>query len=536
MAQKRIQYQDDFLSEENINNNISILWGKALPILLHRKYLYERFTRENDTSDVIVALEQYISIIASGYFGGKEPQYKVQKVNETQKGILKKIFNKIFGEKNNSDEFQAIVDYITKYNDNGSFFYDVVLDFIVTGACYGLVYENKDNEEVYAHTSSLNSVAIWNYDTPSQKIGLLRAWFENTASGGIETHLEIITSTYKKEFVDGIEKKSITESVEYEFKEVENSKKEVLWNDVPIFAVESPTGLCFFENQIKLIQKHEQVIKNNANTFEYNDNAKLKITGFTPENDALIPVTDKNGEPEVDENGKPIMIQNPDRVKEDNAILNASVFYTPDNSGDIDWVIKNINDTASENHKKTSLDEALMTCGVPNVTDQGFTNADNAAALEKKFFPLEQFLQQPHHLFKKELLRMWEMIINRINLKRNTEYDFRDIEVILNRNLPQNNQEIIDIWLKLRGLLSDKTIIEHLPYDLDAESELAEMDIQNQENIEKNIQNMAKMGQDVSNVALNTTKDNPNKKFEQDDEVKKDNIKQSDTITKKEEK
>ena len=30
---------------------------------------------------------------------------------------------------------------------------------------------------------------------------------------------------------------------------------------------------------------------------------------------------------------------------------------------------------------------ALMISGVPNVTDQGFTNADNAAALEKEVFP-----------------------------------------------------------------------------------------------------------------------------------------------------
>ena len=534
MAQKRIQYQDDFLSENNINNNINSLWGKALPILLHRKYLYERFTRENDKSDVIVALEQYISIIATGYFGGKEPQYKVQKVNETQKGILKKIFKKIFGEKNNSEEFQAIIDYITKYNDNGSFFYDVVLDFITTGACYGLLYERKkDNEIVYAHTSSLNSVAIWNYETPSQKIGLLRAWFENTKQGGIETHLEIITKNYKKQFVDGIEKKVITDSAKYEFKEVKDSKKNVLWDDVPIFAVENPTGLCFFENVIPLIKKHEQIIRNNANTFQYNDDAKLKITGFTPENDALIQVTEE-GQPKVDDNGNPVMTQNPARVQEDSAILNAKVFYTPGKDGDIDWLIKNINDTASENHKKTCLDMALMTSGVPNVTDQGFTNADNASALEKKFFPLEQFLQQPHHLFKKELLRMWEMITNRINLKRGTNFDFRDIEVILNRNLPQNNQEIIDTWLKLRGLLSDKTVIEHLPYDLDAESELAEVDTQNEANIEKNIQNTKKMGQDVSNVAVNTKQDNPNKKFEQEDEVKKENIKQSDTITKQE--
>ena len=77
------------------------------------------------------------------------------------------------------------------------------------------------------------------------------------------------------------------------------------------------------------------------------------------------------------------------------------------------------------------------------------------------------------------------MITDRINIKKNTDYDFRDIEIILTRNLPTNNQEIIQNWLGLRGLLSDKTIIEHLPFDLDSESELEEIKNQNEENIEE---------------------------------------------------
>lgn len=493
---EKIQYSEEFLNEKNIAKNINVLWGKALPILLHRKYLNDRYTRKNDESDVVVALEFYISTIASGYFGGKEPQYNVKRINNTQKGILTKVFNKIFGEKNNSDEFQTIIDYITKYNDNGSFFYDCVKDYINTGACYGLVYENKDNEVVYAHTSSLTSVAIWNYETPSQKIGLLRCWYENTNEGGIKTHLELITKNYKKHYVDGREKKSISKNSKFEFKEVEKDKKTVLWNDLPVFAVENPDGLALFENVITLIKKHEQVIRNNANTFQYNDDAKLKITGFTPDNEALIEQKDENGNTITDSNGNPVMIKNPARVAEDDAILNAKVFYTPDNTGDIGWVIKDINDTASENHKKTCIDMALMISCVPNVTDQGFTDADNSSALEKKFFPLDQVLQQADKLFKKELLRMWELITDRINLKKSTTYDFRDIEIILTRNLPTNAQEIVDNWLKLRGLLSDKTVIEHLPYDLDSESELAELDVQNETNMEKNIMNMKKIGND----------------------------------------
>lgn len=45
-----------------------------------------------------------------------------------------------------------------------------------------------------------------------------------------------------------------------------------------------------------LINKNEKVIENNANIFDYNDNAKLKVTGFSPINDPLIPLLNDKGE------------------------------------------------------------------------------------------------------------------------------------------------------------------------------------------------------------------------------------------------
>ena len=487
-----LQYQDEFISEEQIDNNINLLWGALIPILEQRKYLYERYTRKLENTELKVPLEYYISNIASGYFGGKEPQFKVKQQNQTKQTIIEKLFNKTYDEKNASEDYQTLIDYITSYNDNGSFFYDVVKDYINTGGGYGLLYENKDNEIVYAWTPSINTCAIWNYDTPSQKIGLIRYWFENVQDG-IQIHLELITKNYRRHYVNNtIQSIVFDKGGKQDF--VPRDDDLVLWDDLPCFAVENPDLMALFENVITLIQKYEQVCKNNANTFQYNDEAKLKVTGFTPQNELLIEQKDKDGNVVTDSNGEPIMILNPARQKEDKAILDAPVFYTPDNSGDINWIIKNVNDTATENHKKTMLDMALMIAGVPNVTDQGFTNADNSSALEKKFFPLDQVLQQADKLFKKEYLRLWEMITNRINLKKGTTYDFRDIEVILNRNLPSNNSEIIKDWLGLRGLVSDKTVIDHLPYDLDSESELLAMDEQNAENMQKNLENMRQLG------------------------------------------
>ena len=112
---------------------------------------------------------------------------------------------------------------------------------------------------------------------------------------------------------------------------------------------------------------------------------------------------------------------------------------------------------------------------------------------------------------------------------------FRSIKINLQRNLPTDKGTETDRALKLRGLLSDASVIDMLPDDLDAISELEKINKQNQENIEENIENISKIGQDVSNIELNTKQDNHNKKIEQDDETKKENVKQSDTVTKGEE-
>lgn len=60
-----------------------------------------------------------------------------------------------------------------------------------------------------------------------------------------------------------------------------------------------------------------------------------------------------------------------------------------------------------------------MISGVPNITDLGFTTADNASALDRKFFALEQMITNADRQFRKAILRRWETIIDRINKRKN---------------------------------------------------------------------------------------------------------------------
>ena len=189
------------------------------------------------------------------------------------------------------------------------------------------------------------------------------------------------------------------------------------------------------------------------------------------------------------------MIENPERKQNDETMLKMKVFYTPDNSGDISWVEKSVQDTALENHKKTLIDLIAMISGVPNITDLGFTNADNASALDRKFFALEQMITDADKHFKQSMLRRWETIINRINKRKHKSYDFRSIKIDLQRNLPTDKDTETARALKLRGLLSDASIIDMLPDDLDSNSELEKIDKQNEENIQKNLEQMQMIGQ-----------------------------------------
>lgn len=135
----------------------------------------------------------------------------------------------------------------------------------------------------------------------------------------------------------------------------------------------------------------------------------------------------------------------------------------------------------------------MMITGVPQTTDLGFTKADNASAIDRKFFTLEQVTTQAMQLLKMAYKRRWELIFNRYNIK-GQKFDFRDIKITLNKNLPANENEVIDMYMKLRGLISDETIIERLPLDLDANSENIKVQEQEQEDLENEVKKASAMG------------------------------------------
>ena len=475
--------------EELKSEDMQKLVNLITPELNKRKELYLRYKRKTKNSDLIyqqnekngcVPFERYIINVSSGYLGGKAPKYIVENTSDKEKqGIIKTLLNKIIGENSYQKEMEVLIDYITNYNDDNNEHYTLVKNALLYGACYEYIYENEDNEIVYGSLDPLQTVAIWDYSTPSNIVGLVRYYQEKDIDEKETEVIELIDKKGMRVFKNKVNVKIKT--AKKDFKETKNidengkDKNKFFWNDVPAICVEQAEGTALFECVVDLIKDYEQLLQNGVNTFEYNDQAKLKVTGYAPEE----PLTRKT------DNGD--IVKNERREAEDRMFLEAKVFYTPDNTGDIAWIEKSINDNGFQNTLKTLIDLVLMNTGVPNMTDLGFTKADNASAIDRKFFNLEQMTIDIVNQLIMAYKRRWELIFNRINMKKNKKYDFRDVKIELQKNTPANESEVVDSWLKLRGLVSDNSIIEHLPYNLDPLVEKSRIEEQEKSQLEKDL-------------------------------------------------
>ena len=503
-----LRYSKTKLETENA---VTDLFFKAQQELNSRKDLYERFRRKLTDEelasltdeDIKVPLERYISVMSAGYFGGKAPIYKVKAYNKERNEIIEDLFSKKTNTEQDIKEIEELISHIVDYNDDGAHFLSLVLDFLIKRACYELYYKDKETGEItIVRSDALETVAIWDYSLEKNLIGIYRIIQTTMANGEYQNMVELTTAKGKRYYMDTPEKRKIFGTPQYEiefgdeslFKEDKKMEQPRKWdNDIPATAIEQEDGLAIFEPVISIIKAYQQVIQNSRNTFKYNDEAILAVIGYTPENPIM----------KVDENGNEVI--NPARVQEDEYVLNSRVRYldgNKDTNADLKWVIKEVNDNALQNHKKTLMDIICLCSFCPNMTDLGFTSADNNSALEKKFFSLQQYIATFEGEFKKGLLRRWEIILNKFNKEKGKTYDFRDIEIKLQRNIPTDKKSETERVKGLAGLLSDETVISMLPDDLDAQSELDKMKNQNENNMQNNLETMKKIG------------NNPNKEYE----------------------
>lgn len=486
------------ITDGNIKVTIPKLLKKVNPILEKRRKLHEIYSRKADDSKLmfsgknektVLTFEKFLTDISAGYLSGK-PVYSVTiPIDDDQKKILKEILDKKEKDDKYKKEMEILIDHIVGYNDDETEHYNLVHDLLEMTGAYEVLYENEFNEIVYANYSPLTTVALWDYNIPANLIALVRVWNEKDINDKTIEKCEITDK-------NGTHTYSCTDNYK-EVKEDDNQNHN--WGDVPAIAVE--TDFAIFEPCEDVIIAFEQLVQNIRNTFQYNDtDCKLKFVGYRPENSLVISDFEKDEETGEE---KEVKKENPARKIEDEYILKAKTLYVQEN-GDVGWITKPLDSAGAIEILKTYLNLMFQLAGIPNTNDLAFNSADlNASAIDRKFYIMNMITSSVISELKKAYKRRWELIFNRINIKKLTSYDFRDIDIELPKNLPANDDEKIDSSLKLQGILSEQTIIEKLGYNyLDEKNK---KDAEAEDNMIANIERMQMLqssGADIGKTTL----------------------------------
>ena len=203
-----------------------------------------------------------------------------------------------------------------------------------------------------------------------------------------------------------------------------------------------------YELIVPLIDAYDKLGSDSLNDFEYFTDSYLGLTGMDFPTD-------------IDGNLDTTVVQS---MKENRLLL------IPE-GGSANFITKQVNDAQIENLKTRIDNDIHKFSRCPAMTDSDFAGNVSGVAMKYKLMGFENTTSVKERKFKKGLQRRIELISNIMTLV-STEFDYRSISITFTRNIPSNTTELADMINKLRGLVSDETLIAQLPFITDIQGEI----------------------------------------------------------------
>ena len=158
------------------------------------------------------------------------------------------------------------------------------------------------------------------------------------------------------------------------------------------------------------------------------------------------------------------------------------VLVLPENAG-AQWLTKNANDAQVENILKRLHDSIYRISSCVDFSSETLMNGvSSGIAIRYKMSGQENQAGNIEARMKKALQRRIEIICGIASLKMGEEV-FRDIHIDFKRNIPEDYTGMITLVNSLKGIVSDATLLEQLPFVDDVNAELEQLNAQKQANM-----------------------------------------------------
>lgn len=148
------------------------------------------------------------------------------------------------------------------------------------------------------------------------------------------------------------------------------------------------------------------------------------------------------------------------------------------------WLTKNANDAQVENILKRIHDSIYRIAQCPDFSSESFVGGvSSGIAIRYRLTGMETRAAKICAAMEKALQRRVEIICGIATLKLGEEV-FRDIDIAFKRNIPEDNTSVAEMINKLKGTVSDATLLSQLPFISDVNAELEALDKQKSKNME----------------------------------------------------
>lgn len=363
------------------------------------------------------AYSSYITDMATGYFVGRPVTYSA-----TDNDFMK--------------EIQDIFDYADEQENN----LEVSKQASIKGRCFEIVYlDAKDYDKNnrprlrIAKVEAEKMMCVYDYALSSEIRFAIR-WYDYETGEKKIRKIEVYTDS----------------EIQYYKK---NGSSLVLEGAVPHFFGIVPVVEFWnneekqgdFEKVITLIDGYDKAGSDSMNNLEYFANCYMYLVGMDDTEESDIEKMRKLRVLLLKEKGEAGFLQKQSNFEE----------------------TKYISERLDNDIHKFSM--------VPNLSDENFAGNSSGIAMLYKLLGLEQLAVKKERKFKKGIQRRLEIICRYLNFLGNN-YDWRDIDIKFQRNLPVNDKENVEIVTMLQNIVSKQTALSHLKIIDNVQTELEKIE------------------------------------------------------------
>lgn len=231
----------------------------------------------------------------------------------------------------------------------------------------------------------------------------------------------------------------------------ERARREHFFGEVPVvFYDNNRDRQGDFETVLSLVDAYDRLQSASVNDFELFADSYLAISGMgaTDEEDLA-------------------------RIRRDRVIL-------LDDGGRAEWLTKQANDAYIENLKSRIAKDIYRFSGTVDMAEETLAGGTlSGVAIRYRLISFENRVSVTEQYFRRSLMRRWRLL-SRLARAAGVPADAGTVRPIFQRNLPGLPEEAAELAKKLTGILSRRTVVEHLPLVENAEEELARIAQENE--------------------------------------------------------